>query len=103
MRDEELSPVLTGPLAPERRSEPRLSTTDAAQVMVLDDAPFQLEALVMNVSRSGLRIVVRVRIAVGTCLRVSFRRPLVILGEVRYCRSMNDLYHTGVQIHDVQL
>jgi hypothetical protein len=87
--------------SPERRREPRYPTSDAADVMVLAEPSWHLEGRVMDVSRSGLRVAVRSPLAQDTPVKITFRRPAVILGEVRHCQRARDVFHLGIEIREV--
>jgi hypothetical protein len=84
-----------------RRREPRYPTTDAAEVMILSDSPLPLSARVLDVSQSGLRVSLPTSLKEGTNVKITFRRPAIILGKVRHCKRVGDLFHVGIEIHDV--
>jgi PilZ domain len=84
----------------ERRREARYPTQDPVELEVLSDPGEPIYGTVLDVSRSGLRIAVRQRIDRGEQLKVKLHRN-VIVGEVRYCRSVPSGFHVGVKIRDL--
>jgi hypothetical protein len=86
---------------PERRSEPRYLTPDLAEVTILAETSAPVVGQVQEVSRSGIRISMTLALRPGTQIQITFRRPTVILGEVRNCRRMGDAFHVGIKIVDV--
>jgi len=86
---------------PERRGEPRYRTDDLAEVTILAEASLPASGQVQEVSRSGIRISLSFSLRPGTLVQITFRRPTVILGEVRNCRRVRDGFHVGIKIVDV--
>jgi PilZ domain-containing protein len=82
----------------ERRRDVRYPTNDRAQVEVLHANIQHLSALVLDVSRSGLRLGIEERIQPGLELKITLPRQVVIFGEVRYCRRVGKEFHAGVLI-----
>src|SRR5277367_2296851 len=80
----------------ERRREARYPTQDPVELEVLSDPGEPIYGTVLDVSRSGLRIALRQRIDRGEQLKVKLHRN-VIVGEVRYCRSVPSGFHVGVK------
>jgi hypothetical protein len=94
----------TDAFAPERsnrRREPRYATTDTAEVGILLDPTSRRIGRVIDVSRSGLRIALPTPLDPGIEVRITFRRPTVIVGEVRHCARAGDEFHIGIAIRDV--
>jgi PilZ domain len=92
--------------APDRRSEARYPTQDPAELEVLPGAagPVRLAepiyGTVLDVSRSGLRIALARRLRRGERVKVKLHHN-VILGDVRYCRSVSGGFHAGIRIQDL--
>lgn len=85
----------------ERRRETRYPTQDAAEVEVRHGEILRMPALVVDVSRSGLRLELPAAVGRGEQVKITLPRQVVILGEVRYCRRAGMVYHAGVLIQDV--
>jgi hypothetical protein len=85
----------------ERRREARYPTNDAAEVEVRHGEILRMPALVVDVSRSGLRLELPAAVGRGEQVKISLPRQVVILGEIRYCRRAGIVFHAGVLIQDV--
>jgi hypothetical protein len=85
----------------ERRRETRYPTQDAAEVEVRHGEILRMPAMVVDVSRSGLRLELPAAVGRGEQVKISLPRQVVILGEVRYCRRSGMIYYAGVLIQDV--
>jgi pilus assembly protein Flp/PilA len=85
----------------QRRRDPRYSTNDRAEVEVLGTTIQRLSALVLDVSRSGLRLGIQTRIGQCAQVEITLPRELVIFGEVRYCRPAGADFHAGILIADI--
>jgi hypothetical protein len=85
----------------ERRRDPRYSTNDQAEVEVLGTNIQRLSAVVLDVSRSGLRLGIQTRIGQCAQVEITLPREVVIFGEVRYCRPAGADFHAGVLIADI--
>jgi PilZ domain len=85
----------------ERRRETRYPTQDAAEVEVRHGEILRMPAMVVDVSRSGLRLELPTAVGRGEQVKINLPRQVVILGEVRYCRRAGMVYHAGVLILDV--
>jgi hypothetical protein len=85
----------------ERRRDARYPTNDQADVEVLAVNTRHLSAVVLDVSKSGLRIEVHERIGAGSEVRIRLPREAVIHGEVRYCRRAGTGFHVGILIAQV--
>jgi hypothetical protein len=85
----------------ERRRETRYPTQDAAEVEVRHGEILRMPAMVVDVSRSGLRLELPAAVGRGEQVKISLPRQVVILGEVRYCRRAGLVFHAGVLIQDV--
>jgi hypothetical protein len=84
----------------ERRREARYPTQDPTELETLPGPSEPIYGTILDVSRSGLRIALRKRISRGEQVKVKLHRS-VIFGEVRYCRSVPDGFHAGVEIQDL--
>jgi hypothetical protein len=85
----------------ERRRDHRYSTNDQAEVEVLGTNIQRLSAIVLDVSRSGLRLEIQTRIGQCAQVEITLPRDVVIFGEVRYCRPAGADFHAGVLIADI--
>ena len=97
-----LAAVLMGREVDERRHEVRIPAKDSGSSQVLsplsEKGRFQLQLL--NVSNSGMKILVSDRLQVGMVLQIKLR-SVFILGEVRYCVPCGNSFHVGIQIQDL--
>ena len=83
--------------AAERRRERRYPTHDPAQIEILESGLQRATGTVTDVSRSGLRLELPIRIHKSTPIKV--RLPhLVVFGEVVHCRSIAEGFTAGVLI-----
>jgi hypothetical protein len=85
----------------ERRRDQRYSTNDQAVVEVLGTNIPRLSALVLDVSRSGLRLGIQTRIGQLAQVEITLPRGVLIFGEIRYCRPAGTDFHAGVLIADI--
>jgi Flp pilus assembly pilin Flp len=85
----------------ERRRDHRYSTNDQAVVEVLGTNIQRLPALVLDVSRSGLRLGIQTRIGQFAQVEITLPREVVIFGEVRSCRPVGTGFHAGVLIAEL--
>ena len=85
---------------PERRRETRYPTHDPVKVEIWQPPMLSVPATITNISRSGLRLSLPTRIGKGVQIKITLEHPMVIFGEVRYCRSFGDTFQAGVQIRD---
>ena len=83
----------------ERRRDARYPTSDPAEVEIFPQAAVREGALILDVSRSGLRVHLKTETPKGTHLKIRLLKThLIIFGEVRYCRAVADGFHVGVRI-----
>jgi hypothetical protein len=82
----------------ESRQEPRYPANDRAMMKVLSPE-FQsyIDVQVLDVSRHGMKLMVTGFLHPGTILQVRLDKTF-LLGEVRYCVQVNDVFHAGVLI-----
>ena len=85
----------------ERRRETRYPTNDKAKVEIWQPPMLSVAASILDISRSGLRLALQTRIGKGVHVKITFEYPMVVFGEVRYCRSVASGFHAGVQIREV--
>jgi len=85
----------------ERRRETRYPTQDAAEIEVRHGEILRMPAMVVDVSRSGLRLELPAAVGRGEQVKINLPRQVVILGEVRYCRRSGTVFYAGVLILDV--
>jgi hypothetical protein len=83
------------------RREARYPCNERAEVRVLFGETAPLPATVMDISRSGLRLVIPVALTKGLAIQVMLPKEVIVLGRVRYCRRTGESFHTGVYIDDV--
>jgi len=81
----------------ERRTEPRIQAYQKVNLILLgDDAP-AIDAHATQSSGSGLRLVLKQPVPVGTAVKVQGEDWLV-LGEVCYCRKERLNFVAGLQL-----
>lgn len=85
----------------ERRREHRYPTTDPAEVEVLSGPGTKIAALVMDVSRSGVRVWLPTRLKTDTEVNVWLRSHTIIVGVVRYCHANEVGFNAGILIRSV--
>ncbi len=86
---------------PENRKSPRLETDDPAVLTILKpERVSRVKIRILNASREGLKLEVSSELMTGAFVQVHVR-DLFILAEVRYCIPAGEVFHAGVQIHDV--
>ena len=91
-------PEYTGP---ENRKSPRLETDDPAVLTILKpERSSRVKIRILNASKEGLKLEVSAELMRGAFVQVHVRE-LFILAEVRYCIAVGEVFHAGVQIHDV--
>jgi hypothetical protein len=84
----------------DRRSEARYPTQDPAELEILPNPGEPIYGTILDVSRSGLRIVLPKRIDRGEQVKVKLHGN-VIFGEVRYCRAVSGAFQVGIRIQDL--
>lgn len=85
----------------ERRRETRYPTQDVAEVEVRHGEILRMPAMVVDVSRSGLRLELPNLVGRGEQVKITLPRQVVILGEIRYCRRVGDIFNAGVLIQEI--
>ena len=86
---------------PERRSELRIPCNHTpVELTIVDSTIKTMAAVIVNASKTGLRIVSDTRTGLGQQVRVKMEK-LIIFGEVRHCHAAGPVFETGVKITDV--
>ena len=86
----------------DRRAEPRMLMRETASLRVLSPVPAgRSEVSVINLSKSGLMVRVPVPVEPGSIVQLR-RKQVLVMGEVRYCLKVNDGFHLGIVIQDMQ-
>lgn len=93
-----LAPDKTTIAEADRREESRYKTDDS--VMVEIGPQNVVPAVILDVSRSGLRLLLPAPLPRGAMLKIMLAGNVIIFGEVRYCRRKNEGVHAGILIHD---
>jgi hypothetical protein len=84
----------------DQRCEPRFAADQSVTITALGENQFRQTAKVRNASGSGLGLVVETEISPGTALRIEWEDAFV-LGEVMYCRPMENGHFVGVQLEQM--
>ncbi|SPE42300.1 hypothetical protein SBA3_5130004 [Candidatus Sulfopaludibacter sp. SbA3] len=84
----------------DKRCEPRFAADQSVAITTLGEHQFQQAAKVKNASGSGLGLVVETEVPPGTALKIEWEDTMV-LGEVMYCRPMENSHFLGVQLEQV--
>jgi hypothetical protein len=90
-----------GERRPERRREHRYPACEIVEVQAIGASGGRFAGMVLDISRSGLKIEVGKPLSQGAHLEIVLPSRAIIIGEARYCRSKNKLYHVGVEIEGV--
>jgi PilZ domain len=85
----------------EKRSEHRYPACEIVEVQVIGASGGRFPGMVLDISRSGLKVEVGKPLSQGAHLEIVFASRAIIIGEARYCRSKGKLYHVGVKIEGV--
>jgi len=92
---------LDAPDKRDRRRELRYPCREIAEVRVLSGELGPLPALVLDLSRSGLRLEIGAALPQGRTIAVVLPREVIVFGRIRYCHSTREAFHAGVRIEDV--
>lgn len=85
----------------QRRSEPRFSVWESVVLTVLGKERTYWPATVVDISRSGYRVLSGVQLEVGTEVVITLH-SVIIFGSIRHCeRHDEDSFTAGVQISKV--
>lgn len=85
----------------ERRREQRFPACEIVEVQVIGASGGRFGGMVLDISRSGLKIEIGKPLSQGALLEILLPDRAIIIGEARYCRSKNKLYQVGVKIEGV--
>jgi len=85
----------------DRRLEPRYRCNERAEVRILSGETPPLPAMVLDISRSGLRLEIAVALSNGQAVQIMLQREVIVFGRVRYNRRAGEAFHIGVRIDDV--
>jgi hypothetical protein len=89
---------------PDRRTEPRLTCNNTpAELTILSPGVVTvtiIPAVIVDVSKSGLRLLADTRMGRGQQVRIKMER-LLIFGEVRHCHAQAAMFVSGIRISDV--
>jgi PilZ domain len=103
------SPVLADPKAQaakaslsgaERRREPRYPCNDPVEVRILPGGGQRVPAMLLDVSKSGLRLQIGTALLKGAEIEILLSKQIAIFGKVRHCRRNGDVYHAGILIQE---
>jgi PilZ domain len=85
----------------ERRQEHRYPACEIIEVQIIGASGSRFGGVILDISRSGLKIEIGKPLSAGAHLEIVLPSHGIIIGEARYCRSKNKLYHVGVKIEGV--
>lgn len=86
----------------EKRAEPRFRTEDWGLLRSVAPLSFERFAVrIVDVSRSGLGIILTGCLSRGTLVQIRIGKT-VVLGEVRYSRPHGHEFQTGLRLQDVR-
>ncbi len=85
----------------EKRRETRYQTNDVVEVEILQPGFHRVAAFIVDVSRSGLRLMSKLTIGKGAQVKITMQKHVVIFGEVQYCRPVRGGFHSGILIQDM--
>jgi hypothetical protein len=85
----------------EKRREQRFPAREIIEVQVIGASGDRFGGMILDISRSGLKIEIGKPLSQGAYLEIVLPSRAIIIGEARYCRSKNKLYHVGVRIEGV--
>ena len=79
----------------------RVIDCDALAAPRYESSSVSMPAQVLDISRSGIRLALTVRLAVLSEVTLRFDR-FVVAGQVRYCRKgSGEFFDVGLQLEDV--
>jgi PilZ domain len=85
-------------LTDEMRKEPRYKTDETVSLQTLSPfSPDRVSGRLADVSRSGMKLQIPMRVECGTLIRISLKN-MIAFGEVRYCVQVGDAFHFGMQV-----
>ncbi len=84
----------------DKRRETRFAAEQCVTIVTLGERQFRQTAVIRNASGTGLGLFVKTEIPSGKVLRIELE-DAIFLGEVMYCRPMEDGHFAGVQLEQV--
>ncbi len=84
-----------------RRTEFRYPTDDLVELIVAPNFKQRIAARILNVSRCGLQLEIPAALLTGSHVEVFTSPKLVVLGEVRWCQRVGEVYHAGLPIEGI--
>ena len=81
----------------QKRKQLRLPAEQTVQLTVLGTAEFLIIGQVVNVSGSGVRLLVDCPVEPGSQIQIDLGTSALI-GEVRYCRAEEQKFALGIQL-----
>ena len=81
----------------EHRRQPRFTVNQLVSVIVLTGQEHHLDGQILNVSQSGLRLLVGQPVASGTAIKIEYEDTL-LLGEAVYCYPAGDQFAVGLEL-----
>lgn len=85
----------------EKRREQRYPACDIVEVQVIGAPGGRFGGMIIDISKSGLRLEVGKPLARGAHLEIVLPSRAIVIGEARYCRTKGKLYYVGVSIQGV--
>jgi len=86
----------------ELRAEPRFNVNASAKVIPFDARQDEIPSSLLNISATGIRVLVDRAFAPGQILLIELEDHLV-MAEARYCECRGDKYAVGLRrVHDVE-
>ena len=85
----------------EQRRETRYHTNDAVEVEVLQTGFQRVAASIVDISKSGMCLLLESTIGKGSQVKITLEKHVVIFGEVQFCRPTRGGFHSGILIQDV--
>jgi hypothetical protein len=90
-----------GALFLEKRREARYPTNDPADVEVVKGGIGRSSAIILDVSKSGIRLKLDFTIMRGAEVRITLQRNIIIYGQIRFCRPFEGGFEVGILIQDM--
>ena len=86
----------------ERRAESRFESSNTPAELSIIEGPSvtTIPSTVVDISRSGLKVVADRRIGTGQQVRIKMEK-LIVFGDVRHCRPVATGFESGIKISDV--
>lgn len=81
----------------DRRREPRFSTDQPAELVLLSEGDLRLPVQVLEISGSGLRFLADRAVRADSAVRIDFNN-CILLGEICYCAASPGGYLCGVEL-----